>query len=139
MIFNTHEEVIRAIKALDEEYFKHEKKHLTYTIESLKDAEMMLEYTIKLWDFPHWFSRSLEPNLACYFGECLVRIFGGKWMFETGRYADNSRLRVQLNGVMYYPEDFIERSWRENFVISELIDKLTDKKNKCIFVDFKQK
>lgn len=60
-------------------------------------------------------------------------------MFETGRYADNSRLRVQLRGVMYYPEDFIERSFRDNFVISQLVDKLTDKKNKCIFVDFKAK
>lgn len=128
-----------AIEELDKKYSHKPDEHLTYTLECMKDMEMALEYTIKLREYPHWLTSEYYPNLACYFGECLVRIFGGKWMFETGRYADNSRLRVQLRGVMYYPEDFIERSFRDNFVISQLVDKLTDKKNKCIFVDFKAK
>ena len=120
--YNSHDEIISAIEKLRSEYEDSCKKPFEYTVECLRDIEMELEYTIAMNDAATWYNDTCNEGFVCMIGECMVRLLGGKWCIESGPRADNSRLKVLLDGKLYYPRDMCNECSSKQHAVSGFFD-----------------
>ncbi len=136
---HSYDTVQRSIDKLRAAYPEDAEVPFAYTSKCIKYVES--SYEIGVWMKEHicWAHQISEYELACFLGDYMVRVFGGKWCFEAGPRADNSRLKVLLQGKIYYPEEIVDEAIRakDDGNIGRFIDGFSRVDNKCIPVDFK--